>query len=234
MNIFRISLVGLGVAALVLGCGSSDGGHPNTSKLAACNKELSPSAACIFKCVQDKCGGLQKKCYGDDYNGGVCQSYAQCTLGAPNPCMPAGACGQPLGDCSTCIGEIGSCYMQNCAGMCSQSNNGAGGSGPGPTEMGGNGPAPGGRNGGGFGNNPGPGGFGNNPGPGGFGNSTGGFGAGTGATGSTGGGACGQLNACCGRIMESNLKSACTNGYSAAQGDESLCAMIYDALTDFC
>ena len=222
MNIFKISLVGLGVVAVVGGCGSGDGGgHPNTAKLAACPKKMDQVTNPVCdKCIADKCAANQKKCTGEDLNGGPCQRYWACRLNSPDLCAITPDCVQSA-DCVACQKEGSSCVAA-CSSVCTSSVGGLGGSGAGGDMGAGNSPGIGGRNGG-----PG-------TGTGGFGTGTGGFGTGTGATGSTGGGSCAELNSCCKRITEPNLKSACDDSYSAAMGDDSFCSMLLDIVIDFC
>jgi hypothetical protein len=206
MKILKVLLSAVAVAAAIVGCGS-DSGNENASKLAKCASGSSSNTTCS-SCLQDKCSAAQKKCYGEDFNGGVCQSYSSCVLNAPDPCMPTG-CAQPSGDCQACIMEIGTCFTQNCASICAAgSNNGTGGSGSGTG--------------------------GSSNGTGASSSGTGASPSGTGATGSTGGGTCTKLNACCGRITQADLKTACVNAYSASSGSESLCSSIYDSLARYC
>ena len=212
MYILRALLGGLVVAAVV-GCGSDDGANPNASKLAACASGSSSNTTCS-SCIQDKCSAAQKKCYGNDFNGGVCQSFSSCVLKAPDPCH-ATECGMPTGDCATCLQEVQTCFQQNCQSTCLSGSMGAGGSSGG---VGGINSGTGARSGG----------------IGGINGGTGASSSGTGATGSTGGGVCADLNACCSKITQTNLRSACMDAYSASNGDESFCSMIYESIVDFC
>jgi hypothetical protein len=113
--------------------------------------------------------------------------------------------------------DVGTCVAQNCSSACiSGSGNGMGGNGAGT--------------GGGSNNGTGA----TTSGTGGSSNGTGASSSGTGATGNTGGGTCADLNTCCGKITQADLKSACTSAYSQAKGNDSLCGTIYQSLSDFC
>src|SRR5437868_3698940 len=123
MNITRALLAAAVTVALVVGCGSDDGGGSNiVAKLVSCHSDSSAQASACGSCYQSKCASELKKCFGDDFNGGPCASYSSCLNKASDACK--GQCA-PNEKCVACLmGDLLTCQNDKCAKQCG--TNGAG------------------------------------------------------------------------------------------------------------
>jgi hypothetical protein len=98
------------------GSSASAGGKSSGSALADC-ASANASAAC-GACVESKCAAPRKKCFGENYSGGLCADYVACASKAADPCRPT-ECAAPSGDCLKCITtDVGNCEQQNCEKEC--------------------------------------------------------------------------------------------------------------------
>ncbi len=120
MKVVRALLGGLLVTALVVACGSDDKGDASaSSSLAKCASGSNASDACQ-RCEQSKCSSELHKCYGSNFNGGVCKDLVTCANKESDPCKADCA---PGADCESCIvGDLVPCVQSNCADECNLSS----------------------------------------------------------------------------------------------------------------
>jgi hypothetical protein len=121
MKVVRALFGGLLATALVVACGSdSKGDATSTSTLSKCASGSTMSDACQT-CEQRKCSAELHKCYGSNFNGGVCKALVACANDASDACHSDCT---PEADCQSCItDDLVSCLQANCASECNLSSN---------------------------------------------------------------------------------------------------------------
>ena len=181
-------------------CGSSDSSSSSSGLTCPTSSGTGTCTAAQNKaygdCVQSKCDGAYKMCFGDSYKsgsfGGPCAVWIGCSAkcNCDTTCM--GTCGLAPPDCRTCLmGPLTQCVVKSSCVPPVCSGGGTGGSGGGTGGSGG-----------------GTGGSGGNAGGSGGGGAGGSGGGGAGGSGG-GSGTCADLMRCCANAINAQIKAAC-------------------------